>query len=202
MGKEAEELWRIQHYSWSMRGLKRQVSPNTFMRYAAYAGRQVTDLSIDSCKYFGLTSAKLGKISSCCKQLRHLKLRGVMSSPVVLDDLTHIRFPALETLYIGVGVQVPDSLLSRLLQASPNIEELSMFDRASSHKFFEVSNWPVLNKLKTIRLANGGNVTALIPLVSLAIRAVLSRITPKLTSYTYCLGRTREPHAQCRNSLD
>lgn len=163
-GKEAEELWRIQHYSWNIGGPKRPVK--LFKRYAFFARNQVTDLSIDSCKHFGLDSAKLSMISSCCKQLKHLKLRGAMATPVVLVDLVNIQFPILETLYLGIGVQAAPSLLVRLLQASPNIQELSVFDLAS-HCY--VSTWPLLNKLKTIRLASGGKIKIGIDVVGLSI---------------------------------
>lgn len=163
-GKEAEELWRIQHYSWSIRGPKRPVK--IFKRYAFFAGNQVTDLSIDNCKHFGLDSAKLDMIASCCKQLKHLKLRGAMATPVMLAGLVKIQFPTLETLYLGIGVRVSSKMLVRLLRSSPKIQELSVFDLADHP---HVMMWPILKKLKTLRLASGGKVSIMMPMVGISI---------------------------------
>ncbi len=140
------------------------------MTYAFYGGNQVSDLFIDNCKCFGLTPAKLGIIASHCKQLKHLKLRGGGATPVTLDGLSNIQFPILETLYLGLGVRVSDRLLSRILHTSPNLQKLSVFDLAAQGQYV-ISRWPVLKKLETVQLANGGT-EAVLDMVSSIIRAV------------------------------
>ncbi|RYP58087.1 hypothetical protein DL769_009119 [Monosporascus sp. CRB-8-3] len=158
-GKQAQELWRIQHYTYHKRIPKSPVLPKTLMTYAFFAGNRVTDLSIDDCWRFGLKTNSLtnslGLILSRCKQLKHLKLRGG-GAPVTLDGLFNTQLPALESFYLGYGLRLPAHVLVWLLKGSPNIRELSIFDligRSAAEYVF--SDFPVLKNLKTIRLANG-----------------------------------------------
>ncbi|RYP11855.1 hypothetical protein DL765_007572 [Monosporascus sp. GIB2] len=164
-GKQAQQLWRIQHYTYHRRIPKSPVLPKTLMTYAFFAGNGVTDLSIDNCWRFGLktnslpnglpNNNSLGLILSRCKQLKHLKLRGG-GAQVTLDGLFNIQLPALESFYLGYGIRLPAHVLVWLLKGSPNIRELSIFDLIGrSTEQYVFSNFPVLKDLKTIRLANG-----------------------------------------------
>ncbi|RYP73478.1 hypothetical protein DL770_007771 [Monosporascus sp. CRB-9-2] len=164
-GRQAQELWRIQQYTYHKRKPKSPVLPKTLMRYAFFSGNGVTDLSIDNYWRFGLktnslpnslpNNKSLGLFLSRCKQLKHLKLRGG-EVLVTLDGLFNMQLPALESFYLGYGLRLSVHVLVRLLKGSPNIRELSIFDlnsrSAEEHVF---SNFPVLKNLKTIRLANG-----------------------------------------------
>ncbi|RYP49081.1 hypothetical protein DL768_005139 [Monosporascus sp. mg162] len=158
-GKQAQELWRIQQYTYHNRIPKSPVLPKTLMTYAFFAGNGVTDLSIDNCQRFGLKTNSLtnglGLILSRCKQLKHLKLRG--GGPLVtLDGLFSMQLPALESFYLGHGLRLPVHVLVWLLKGSPNIRELSIFDlNGRSAEEYVFSSFPVLKNLKTIRLANG-----------------------------------------------
>ncbi|RYO94316.1 hypothetical protein DL766_000593 [Monosporascus sp. MC13-8B] len=164
-GKQAQQLWRIQHYTYHRRIPKSPVLPKTLMTYAFFAGNGVTDLSIDNCWRFGLktnslpnglpNNNSLSLILSRCKQLKHLKLRGG-GAQVTLDGLFNIQLPALESFYLGYGIRLPAHVLVWLLKGSPNIRELSIFDLIGrSTEQYVFSNFPVLKNLKTIRLANG-----------------------------------------------
>ncbi|RYP67035.1 hypothetical protein DL771_007454 [Monosporascus sp. 5C6A] len=156
-GKQAQELWRIQQYTYHKRIPKSPVLPKTLMKYAFFAGNGVTDLSIDNCSRFGLKTNPTNSLSlilSRCKQLKHLKLRG--GAEVTLDGFFNIQLPALESFYLGYGLRLPAHALVRLLKSSPNIRELSIFDLIGrSAEEYVFSNFPVLKDLKTIRLANG-----------------------------------------------
>lgn len=154
--KEAQGLWRVQHYQWEASGVKRKVSTKSLMRYSFFAGHQVTSLAIDNCKYFGLNTYNLNAIFARCKQLKHLKIRGGgggAGTSVVLDVPPSTTLPALDTLYLGFGVTMTRAVLRRLLHASPGIEELSIFDLGGEGTV-DFNGWPLLHKLKTIRLAN------------------------------------------------
>lgn len=157
-GKEAQELWRIQHYAWDLRSPKHAVSPKTLMRYMFFAGHQVTDLTIDNCVYFGLRSAKLlDIIGARCKQLKHLKLRSGGGTPVLLEDSPTMHFSSLETLYFGLGIKPSAGVLRRIIQAARgSLRELSIFDLklVEARMYDDFDEWPTLDKLKTIRLAN------------------------------------------------
>ena len=143
----------MQHYQWETGSPKHKVSPKSLMRYAFFAGHQVTSLVIDNSKYFGLNNYTLGVILARCKQLRHLKIRGGGGALTVLDASQSTPLPSLETLYLGLGVRISDGLLRRLVHASPDIKELSIFDLGGEN-FVEFNDWPILHKLSTIRLAN------------------------------------------------
>ena len=71
----------------------------------------------------------------------------------MLDASQSTPLPSLETLYLGLGVRISDGLLRRLVHASPDIKELSIFDLGGEN-FVEFNDWPILHKLSTIRLAN------------------------------------------------
>ncbi|RYP03102.1 hypothetical protein DL764_005385 [Monosporascus ibericus] len=167
-GKQAEELWRIQQYTYHRRIPKSPVRHKTLMTYAYLAGNGVTDLSIDNCLHFGLktnsttnsllNNNSLGLLLSRCKQLKHLKLRGGGrgGSVVILNGLFNMQLPALKSFYLGYGLRLPAHELVWLLKGSPNIRELSIFDFIGrSTEEYVFSNFPVLKNLKTIRLANG-----------------------------------------------
>ena len=152
-GKEAKELWRVQHYQWETGGPKHKVSHKSLMRYAFFAGHQVTSLSIENSKYFGLNNYTLGVILARCNQLKHLKIRGGGGTPTVLDASQSTPLPSLETIYPGLGVRISGGLLRRLAHASPDIKELSIFDLGGDN-VVKFNDWPILHKLSTIRLAN------------------------------------------------
>ena len=181
-GKEAQDFWRVQHYQWGAGGPKHKVSPKSFMRYAFFAGHQVTSFTIDNCKYFGLNNYTLGVVLARCKQLKHLKIRGGRTASTVLDVSSSIPLPALETLYTGLGVIMVPTFLHRLLHASPGIEELSIFVFGSESPMMYRNAWPVLHKLKTIRLANNVESTP-VDVVGPAMKKICLFYQKGLSSY-------------------
>lgn len=129
------------------------------MRYASFAGGQVTNLNIDSCKHFGLKPAHLNLIlSRCGKQMKHLKLRGSFTGDVLQGPVPSFTLPNLQTLYLGLGVKLAPAWLSRILHASARtLEELSIFDLLNPDGTTPITsqglNWPKLDKLRALCLA-------------------------------------------------
>jgi hypothetical protein len=162
--KGAHGLWTRQHYTFTGRVPKAVVNAKTLMTYMFLAADSVSEISIDSCKQFGLNASKLSLILTRCKQLKHFKLRGYTSDGPM--DVLPAKLPVLPllSLHLGFGTRISASLLQQLLHASPKLQELSIFyfpDVSTFPLARENSTWPLLTELKVIRLADGARKDAI-----------------------------------------
>ncbi|KAH7026306.1 uncharacterized protein B0I36DRAFT_330349 [Microdochium trichocladiopsis] len=171
----AQDLWRTQQYFYTNHKPRGFAGPRTALRYASFGGGQLTDLTIDNCKQFGLKFAHLTLIMSRCgKHLRHLKLRGPMVGDMPQGSVSSFKLPALESLYLGLGLKLPHKWLLQLLRdTSRTLRELSVFDvlpdPADRPRLFpltgppvfrikEDQSWPELPRLKSLALSSTGQL--------------------------------------------
>ncbi|KXJ91181.1 hypothetical protein Micbo1qcDRAFT_234391 [Microdochium bolleyi] len=171
----AQDLWRTQHYYFTHHKPRGFAGPKTALRYASFGGGQLTDLTIDNCKQFGINLAQLGLIlSRCGKHLRHLKLRGALTSEVSQGSVSSFKLPLLESLYIGLGIKVPHKWLLQLLRdTSSTIRELAVFDLVPDPgdrpRLFHMTegpnfqirkdiSWPAMPQLQSLSLSATSHV--------------------------------------------
>lgn len=187
----AQDLWRRQQYFFTSHRPRGFAGPRTTLRYASFGGNQLTDLTIDSCKQYGLKFAHLTLIlSRCGKSLRHLKLRGPMvgDMPQGGGNMSSFKLPVLESLYLGLGLKLPQKSLRQLLRdTAKTLRELSVFDVVPdpAHRpclfpitvgpVFRIDRehaWPELPRLESLSLSATSPVQ--IHLVSLGRRHTYS----------------------------
>lgn len=187
----SQDLWRRQQYFFTSHRPRGFAGPRTTLRYASFGGNQLTDLTIDSCKQYGLKFAHLTLIlSRCGKSLRHLKLRGPMvgDMPQGGGNMSSFKLPVLESLYLGLGLKLPQKSLRQLLRdTAKTLRELSVFDVVPdpAHRpclfpitvgpVFRIDRehaWPELPRLESLSLSATSPVQ--IHLVSLGRRHTYS----------------------------
>ncbi|KAI1207361.1 uncharacterized protein F4807DRAFT_435516 [Annulohypoxylon truncatum] len=162
--KSLSDLWKVQEYTFTR--LRQPSSPRIFASFASnwnYAGRSITELSVDGCAQF-LKIGKLERLFRFFQDLKVLKLR----EPHAVLDLGALpettKKPKLKSVYLGHGVQPSHRLLRQLLESSSaSLEELSVFRFPKNEHEHWLRDWPKLEKLKVIRLLGSNVIDALSP---------------------------------------
>ncbi|KAI1453683.1 hypothetical protein F4805DRAFT_358950 [Annulohypoxylon moriforme] len=152
------DIWKIQEYKFSR--FRQTVSPKLFANFVSswnYAGRSVTELTIDGCLQF-LITAKLERFFRFFQDLKVLDLREPHAFITLGPLPKKAKTPKLRKLFLGRGMKPAGGLLNQLLESSSeSLEELSVFSLPppdiSGPNGTWYYNWPRLEKLKTLRLA-------------------------------------------------
>ncbi|KAI0891376.1 hypothetical protein F4806DRAFT_482983 [Annulohypoxylon nitens] len=155
-GKSLSDLWKRQEYVFAQ--IKQPSSPRFLASFTSnwkYAGRSITELSVDGCTQF-LKTCKLERLFRFFHDLKVLKLRQP-NAIISLGALpANAKKPKLKSLFLGHGVRPTAGLLRQLLESSSeSLEELSVFNLPypSNRSAAWFDNWPRLEKLKVIRVA-------------------------------------------------
>ncbi|KAI0881659.1 uncharacterized protein GGS22DRAFT_54677 [Annulohypoxylon maeteangense] len=153
-------LWKTQDYTFTR--LKQLRAPSLFTSFVnnwRYGGESITELSVDGCAQF-LMTGKLERLFRFFHDLKVLKLREPQAVLCLEELRTQPKMPKLKHLFLGRGVQPSVGLLRQLLvSSSTSLEELSIFTLPPPFTHWP-SNWPRLEKLKVVRLAQSYGIVA------------------------------------------
>ncbi|KAI0420591.1 hypothetical protein F5X98DRAFT_331321 [Xylaria grammica] len=149
-----QSLWRIQDFD----RCKKAVRPAHLQRYATYSGSQVTELCIGDCRGFDVDWNTFNCIAASYPSLRVLKLRA--SRHIELHRVgraINSRLHQLTSLYLGFRVPFPAEFVHKIVASSAaTLQELTLLNFPSRPwkrvKDAEIANWPVLQRLRVLRL--------------------------------------------------
>ncbi|KAI1813988.1 hypothetical protein GGS20DRAFT_550437 [Poronia punctata] len=163
-----QSLWREQCFR---PGIK-PVRISALQKYAAYAGRQVTQLHIKSCRGFGLDQARLNWLSVAYKNLNSLSLQEV-SCPGAFDTVLLEQlppkpcFPQLTRLHFGFDTPYSAAFVNGIIKSSANtLQELTLVNLQPRREHSAV--WPLLPQLRVLRLGSKGAGSANLAIVHMA----------------------------------
>ncbi|KAI0813432.1 hypothetical protein GGR55DRAFT_578557 [Xylaria sp. FL0064] len=149
-----QSLWRVQHFD----RCTKHVRPASIQKYATYAGFRVTELVIVNCRTFGNWNV-LRWIAGSCRSLQVLKLRGPREvgqfpASFPLGDLC---VPQLTSLYLGFYAPFVLEFINKIVSSSATtLQELTILNFPSRLtkrvEAAETVNWPVLDRLRVLRL--------------------------------------------------
>ncbi|KAI0549863.1 hypothetical protein F4679DRAFT_544932 [Xylaria curta] len=150
-----QSLWRIQHFDRCTRFSR--VRPSLLQKYAGYAGSRVTELRIRNCSQFCIDESVFQWIATC-PGLKTLKLQGKETSDQFpMSRTIHPCLPQLTSLYFGFYAPFLEEFVHKIVASSATtLKELTILNFPSrlTKRFgsTEVAVWPVLQRLRTLRL--------------------------------------------------
>ncbi|KAI1736986.1 hypothetical protein F4680DRAFT_429825 [Xylaria scruposa] len=151
-----QSLWRIQHFDRCTKTIR--VRPSLLQKYAGYAGSRVTELRIKNCNQFCIDENVFQWIATC-PGLKTLKLQGSkeMSDLSPMSRTIHPCLPQLTSLYLGFYAPFLEEFVHKIVASSATtLQELTILNFPSrlTKRFgsTEVAVWPVLQRLRTLRL--------------------------------------------------
>ncbi|KAI2624852.1 hypothetical protein GGR54DRAFT_593889 [Hypoxylon sp. NC1633] len=166
----ARDLWHIQTFDLRRKKLSinSKILTASFLAYGRYAGGVVTEVYIDSCMH-AISNLDLSRLFSFQKHLKVLEFRqdathvaGTGQYGLALQDkILHgqVQLPKLKRLSLGYEILLNQEPLQQLLNVSAaSLEELAIFSlpdaRRDGHEWQRwYPDWPMLEKLKVIRLS-------------------------------------------------
>ncbi|KAI1366148.1 hypothetical protein F5Y08DRAFT_301787 [Xylaria arbuscula] len=155
-----QSLWRAQHFN----RCTKPVRAGHLQKYATYAGGQVTELVIGDCHRFGVNLNTFQWIASC-RSLQVLNLGSPM--PIDIPDYSSILNtpcrPQLTSLYFGFKTPFMVKFLHKIVTSSATtLQELTILNfpsrTSTSTEGIEDVNWPVLLRLRVLRLGSPPSV--------------------------------------------
>ncbi|TRX92008.1 hypothetical protein FHL15_007105 [Xylaria flabelliformis] len=151
-----QSLWRIQHFDRCTKTIR--VRPPLLQKYAGYAGSRVTELRIKNCHQFCIDENVFQWIATC-PGLKTFKLQGSkeMSDMSLMSRVIHPCLPQLTSLYLGFYAPFLEEFVHKIVASSATtLRELTILNFPSrlTKRFgsTEVAVWPVLQRLRTLRL--------------------------------------------------
>ncbi|KAI0877496.1 hypothetical protein GGS24DRAFT_121027 [Hypoxylon argillaceum] len=152
--KTIQSLWRIQHFT----RCTKPVRPAQLQKYATYSGSHVTELVIRDCRQFGVDSNTFRWIAVSCRSLAVLKLQASRELELLTaSNAIRLCAPQLTSLYLGFHAPFMLEFVHKAVAASAaTLRELTLLNFPSrfAHRVAgaEVAAWPVLRRLRTLRL--------------------------------------------------
>ncbi|KAJ3561093.1 hypothetical protein NPX13_g9077 [Xylaria arbuscula] len=155
-----QSLWRAQHFN----RCTKPVRAGHLQKYATYAGGQVTELVIGDCHRFGVNLNTFQWIASC-RSLQVLNLGSPM--PIDIPDYSSLLNtpcrPQLTSLYFGFKTPFMVKFLHKIVTSSATtLQELTILNfpsrTSTSTEGIEDVNWPVLLRLRVLRLGSPPSV--------------------------------------------
>ncbi|KAI3342517.1 hypothetical protein F4824DRAFT_207273 [Ustulina deusta] len=150
-----QSLWRIQHFDHCTKVVRR----GHLQKYAAYSGFQVTELAIGDCRQFGIQPDVFQWIAASCRSLQVLKLRAPseVNMPAISRPIGHLCVPQLTSLYLGFYAPFLLEFVHKVVASSAaTLRELTILNFPSRSRKrvgdAETGNWPVLQRLRVLRL--------------------------------------------------
>ncbi|KAI0454323.1 hypothetical protein F5B21DRAFT_240470 [Xylaria acuta] len=151
-----QSLWRIQHFDRCTKTVR--VRPALLQKYAAYAGSRVTELRIKNCRQFCIDENVFQWIATC-RGLKTFKLQGSkeISDLSLISRAINPCLPQLTSLYLGFYAPFLEEFVHKIVASSAaTLQELTILNFPSrlTKRFgsTEVAVWPVLQRLRTLRL--------------------------------------------------
>ncbi|KAI8952580.1 hypothetical protein F4801DRAFT_540558 [Xylaria longipes] len=151
-----QSLWRIQHFDRCTKTVR--VRPALLQKYAAYAGSRVTELRIKNCHHFCIDESVFQWIATC-RGLKTFKLQGSkeISDLSLISRTINPCLPQLTSLYLGFYSPFLEEFVHKIVTSSAaTLQELTILNFPSrlTKRFgsTEVAVWPVLQRLRTLRL--------------------------------------------------
>ncbi|RWA09515.1 hypothetical protein EKO27_g5590 [Xylaria grammica] len=143
----------------TFRPLQEAVRPAHLQRYATYSGSQVTELCIKDYRGFNVDWNTFNCIAASYPSLRVLKLRASRHI-----ELRHVgrainsRLHQLTSLYLGFQVPFSAEFVHKIVASSAaTLQELTLLNFPSRPwrriEDTEIANWPVLQRLRVLRLS-------------------------------------------------
>ncbi|KAI1293893.1 hypothetical protein F5Y03DRAFT_411179 [Xylaria venustula] len=151
-----QSLWRIQHFN----NCTKPVRPHQFQKYVTYSGAQVSELVIGNCRAFGMDSNVFRWIAAS-QSLRVLKLQSPTGglSAAINRPVGNLCVSQLTSLYLGFHAPFIKEFVHKIVASSAaTLQELTILNlphrRVERLEDAELANWPVLERLRTLRLGS------------------------------------------------